>query len=256
MEEEAFDVAVSFCHVSKSFKGFGGQVFHALNDVSFDVGKGEFCILAGRNGSGKSLLMSIAGGLVRPDSGNVAFPCENDSRNATGKSIGMVFQNVRESILGDTALDDVLLSLGIRDRKMRNPKEIAMSLLEDAGLKGKENRPSHALSSGEGRRLLAASVLALGRDVIFFDEPYSNLDYPGVREMNRMIARLKDEGRTIVLITHELEKCLGLADKLFVLDNGVLVYSGNPEGALGSLNKWGIREPEVAAKGIKSLVWL
>ena len=240
--------AVSFESIIKKFKRTDGSEFNALDNVSFDIPSGAFSIIAGKNGSGKSLLMNIAKGLVKADSGNV--------RIGQGLSIGVVFQNSSESILGDTVLDDVLISLRMKDRNLKNPEAIAGEYLDKVGLLGKKDRFAHSLSSGESRRLLIASVSALDRQIVFFDEPYSNLDYPGVKEINDLLVQMRNGGATIVIITHELEKCLALAQKLIVLDNGKLVYDGVPSDAIGKLEGWGVRNPLSQAAKTSDLVWI
>ena len=123
------------------------------------------------------------------------------------------------------------------------------------GLDSKTESPSHFLSGGEKRRLAIASVLALGRRTIILDEPYSNLDYPGVKSVNAMIGKLQEEGFTIVILTHELEKCLGLANRFAVLSEGKLAFDGPASEALKlDLGKWGIRNP-LPGGDPSELVW-
>ena len=111
------------------------------------------------------------------------------------------------------------------------------------------------LSGGEKRRLAIASVIALDRRTLILDEPYSNLDYPGVKSVNALIEKLKAEGFTILILTHELEKCLGLADRFLILSKGNLVFDGNPQQAIEEdLESWGIRRPTDGGD-IRSLVW-
>ena len=99
-------------------------------------------------------------------------------------------------------------------------------------------------------------MLAMDLPVIIFDEPYANLDYSGVRQVNELIRQLKKDGKTIIILTHEIEKCLALADKFVVLFRGEKKFDGTPEkGLLQPLEKWNIRNPFVSYRSVEDLVW-
>ena len=231
--------------ICRSFRQWDGSTLSALSDVSFRIEDGQLTVLAGENGSGKSLLMKIIAGLEKPSSGTVD----------TSDPVALVFQDADAQILADTVIEDVRFSL--RNRKLKKEESIAKAreALSLAGLSEKENSPSHLLSGGEKRRLAIASALALDRHTLIFDEPYSNLDYGGVKSVNSLIEELKGKGFTIVILTHELEKCLGLADRFMVLRRGKLVFDGTPsDGLKADLESWGIRNP-MTSGDVKSLIW-
>ena len=232
--------------ICRTFRQWDGSIFTALSNVSLRIEDGELAVIAGENGSGKSLLMKILAGLEKPSSGTVS----------STQSIGLVFQDADAQILADTVIEDVRFSL--KSRKDLSKEEImakAREALEQTGLSEKENSPSHLLSGGEKRRLAIASVLALDRKTLILDEPYSNLDYNGVRSVNAMIGKLREEGLTIIILTHELEKCLGLADRFIALSKGKIVFDGKASDALeADLESWGIRKPSCDGD-ISSLVW-
>ena len=231
--------------ICRSFRQWDGSILSALSDVSFRIEDGQLVVLAGENGSGKSLLMKIIAGLEKPSSGTVE----------TSDPVALVFQDADAQILADTVIEDVRFSL--RNRKLRKEESIAKAreALSQVGLSEKENSPSHLLSGGEKRRLAIASALALDRHTLIFDEPYSNLDYGGVKSVNSLIEELKGKGFTIVILTHELEKCLGLAGRFMVLSRGKLVFDGTPsDGLKADLENWGIRTP-ITNGDVKSLIW-
>ena len=232
--------------ICKTLKQWDGSSFSALSDISFRIEDGQLVILAGENGSGKSLLMKILAGLEKPTSGSVSV----------SDPVALVFQDVDAQILADTVIEDVKFSLrnqkGLKKDEILGKAEEALSLV---GLSDKKNNASHLLSGGEKRRLAIASALALDRRTLIMDEPYSNLDYPGVRSVNALIEDLKDKGFTIVILTHELEKCLGLSDRFMALHEGRLVFDGKPEEALkADLESWGIRNP-LKDGDFRTLVW-
>ena len=232
--------------ICKYFRQPDGGILTALENVDLRIEDGSLAVIAGENGSGKSLLMRILAGLEKPSKGTV----ETDSA-------GLVFQDADAQILADTPFEDVMF--GLRNRKdisKSRMKAIAEDSLRKVGLWDIKDSPSHLLSGGQKRRLAVASVLALGRKTMIFDEPYSNLDYPGVRSVNSIIGQLKESGYTVLLLTHELEKCLGLADRFIVLHEGRITFDGTPEEGLArNLEDWGIRNPLPGGKP-DTLVWL
>jgi biotin transport system ATP-binding protein len=223
-----------------------GGLFYALDGVSFDIEKGICTVIAGANGSGKSLLMSIIAGLDDPDSGKA---------EVDGKT-GLVFQDADSQILGESPREDIAIGIG-EDTKRNDVPAIVENSLRETGLLSRADFPSRFLSGGEKRRLGVAGVLAMEAEIIIFDEPYANLDYPGVAQVNLLIRELLAKGKTIVVLTHELEKCLALAKNFIVLCEGKVVFNGTPEEGLGrTLEKWGIRNPLRAASRREDLVWL
>ena len=232
--------------ICKYFRQPDGSTLRALENVDLQIRDGELAVIAGENGSGKSLLMRILAGLEKQTKGTIM----------TDGGIGLVFQDADAQILADTPLEDVMF--GLRNRKdltKAQKAEIAEDSLKKVGLWDIKNSPSHMLSGGQKRRLAVASVLALGRKAMIFDEPYSNLDYPGVKSVNAIIEELKESGYTVVILTHELEKCLGMADRFIVLHEGRVTFDGTPEEGLElDLEKWCIRNPLPGGKP-DSLVW-
>ena len=211
-----------------------GGFFYALDDVSLSIEKGSCTIIAGPNGCGKSLLMSIIAGLEEPTSGAVK----------TSEKTGLVFQEPDAQILGETPREDI--AFGPRNMKL-SKSEIQSrvnSALCETGLEKRADFPARSLSGGEKRRLAAAGVIAMNSQIIIFDEPYANMDYPGVTQINALFKKLISEGITLIILTHELEKCLALANHFIVLCKGKKVFDGTPEQALlQDLEAWGIHHP-------------
>lgn len=240
--------AVTVEHVSKLFPSSSADSKYtpALTDISFSVAKGSVTIVGGANGSGKSVLMLLISGLMKASEGKIS----------TSSKPGLVFQDAATQILGDTAREDV--ATGPKNLKM-NKKEIphlVESALKSVNLLEKADYPAEFLSGGEKRRLAVASILAMKRDIIIFDEPYANLDYPGVVDVNRLISELHDAGKTVILLTHEIEKCLGLSDHFVILQKGKLVFDGSPQEALElPLEQWAIRNPITKYENLNDLVW-
>lgn len=222
--------------------------FYALDDVSLSLESGSCAIIAGANGSGKSLLMSVIAGLEEPTSGTVK----------TADKVGLVFQEPDAQILGETPREDIAFG----PRNMKLSKEECRARVETAlagtGLTERADFPARSLSGGEKRRLAAAGVLAMDAQIIIFDEPYANMDYPGVTQVNRLFQKLIADGKTLIILTHELEKCMALANRFIVLCKGKKVFDGTVAGALErDLETWGIRHPlKGAASKPEDLLWV
>jgi biotin transport system ATP-binding protein len=247
-------IGVRLSRVTKAFRvdapEEGGRLrggrFYALDDVSLEIEEGVCTVIAGANGSGKSLLMSLIAGLDEPDSGEV---------ETAGKT-GLIFQDADSQILGETPREDVAVGIG-RGVKKEEARIIVEEALRETGLLSRADFPSRFLSGGEKRRLAVAGVLAMNAEIIIFDEPYANLDYSGVVQVNILVKELLGKSKTVVILTHELEKCLALAENFVVLYEGKIMFDGRPEeGLCRTLENWGIRNPLGASSRREDLVWL
>ena len=232
-------------NVSKAFNTISGKK-EALHDVSFSIDEGTCTVLGGENGSGKSLMMSIIAGLEKADSGSV----ESFAR------AGLVFQEAETQILGETPAEDIAFGPKNLGWKKNEVSQAVQEALEKTGLTEKAEFPARFLSGGEKRRLAVACMLSMNLPIIIMDEPYANLDFSGVKQVNALIRDLKKEKRTIIILTHELEKCLALADKFIVLFRGKIVFDGTPEDGLKqNLEAWNIRNPLARYSSKEDLVW-
>ena len=218
----------------------------ALQDVSFSVKKGEFLVIGGKNGSGKSVLMSLIAGLDKQTSGTIK--CDE---------VGLVFQDANSQILGETPLEDILF--GLRNLKLKKQERLqkAEETLKQCGLFEKRDFQARVLSGGEKRRLAVAGILALDRDFIIFDEPFANLDLIGIKQVCAILKQLKEQNKTIIVLTHDLEKILGLADSFIILDSGKIKFNGTPEDGLKlNLEEYGIKNPLTSYNSVKDLFWI
>ena len=230
---------ISLKNISKTFvqSSFDGTVnFKALDEISLSIFKGECLLISGANGSGKTLLMSIIAGLIRPSSGLVDVK----------ERCGIVFQDSDLQILGETPEEDILFGLKNIKLPQEERKKRLDEALEKTGLKDKRYYSSRSLSGGEKRRLCVAGILAMKFPVIIFDEPYANLDYGGVVQVN-----------TLLILSHELEKCYALADRFLVLHRGKKVFDGTAEeGLRQNLKEWSIRPPLTSYTKREDLIWI
>ncbi|SMC75721.1 biotin transport system ATP-binding protein [Desulfocicer vacuolatum DSM 3385] len=228
-----------------------------LSNISFSVNKGDFILVAGRNGSGKSTLFRHLNGLQSPTTGSISLhgsPLKEQKQTALTK-VGLIFQDADTQIVGETVWEDVIfgpcnLKLSpdeIHDRGLR--ALTAMNLLHL-----KERDPS-TLSGGEKRKLAIAGVLAMEPEILVFDEPFSNLDYPGTRDLIASVVSLHRAGHTIILSTHDLEKIIFYATRMLLLSRGTLVHDDMPQVLLNHLEPLGIRQPCAQRLGMPIAPW-
>lgn len=230
----------------------------ALERLSLTIADGEFLLLCGPNGSGKTTLIRHLNGLLRPTSGSVTvdgFDTVREPRRVLER-VGMVFQDADSQIVGETVEEDVAFgpeNLGLP------ADEVAArvrSALATVGAERLAERPCHLLSGGEKRRVAIAGVLAIRPRVLVFDEPFANLDYPGIRQVLQQIVMLHRQGHTIVLSTHDLEKVVAHADRIAILSQGTLKELGPPEEILPRVSVYAMRPPCHTLLGKKVISWL
>ena len=231
--------------ICKSFETSEG-INYALQNVSFEIPDGTCTVIGGENGSGKSVLMSIIAGLEEADSGTIDNSCR----------AGLVFQEAETQILGETPREDIAFGPKNLGFTKEQTEQAIIDALQKTGLTSKADFPARFLSGGEKRRLAVACMIAMNLPVIILDEPYANLDFTGVKQVNSLVKSLKEQGRTVIILTHEIEKCLALAEKFIVLFRGKKVFDGTPEEIVKlDLEKWNIKNPFANYLAIKDLVW-
>lgn len=245
MTENKKQAAIQVQNISKAYPTSEGKK-SAVRDVSFSIEEGSVTVIGGENGSGKSVLMNIISGLEKQDSGSVS----------TIGQVGLVFQEADTQILGETSREDIAFGPKNQKKSKSEIKKAVETALEQTGLTEKADFPARFLSGGEKRRLAVACMLAMDLPIVIFDEPYANLDFGGVKQVNALIKKLHEQKKTIVILSHELEKCLGLADRFIVLFRGDKVFDGTPlDGLKENLEQWNIRNPLVSYTRAEDLVW-
>ncbi len=236
---------LSVKNICKGFNTLNGRR-EVLKNVSFELEEGTFTVIGGENGSGKSLLMSIIAGLENADSGTI---------ESFGRA-GLVFQEAETQILGETPEEDIAFGPKNLGWSRERVKAAVADALEKTGLTAKKDFSARFLSGGEKRRLAVACMLAMDLPLIILDEPYANLDFGGVRQVNALLRDLKTQKKTIILLTHEIEKCLALADRFIVLFRGEKVFDGAPEEIVETdVEQWNIRNPFNSYKSVADLIW-
>lgn len=204
----------------------------AVDHVNMEIRPGEFLVILGRNGSGKSTFARLLNVLLLPDSG-VVLVLGQDTRNKTltweiRRNVGMIFQNPDNQIVGTTVIEDVAFgpeNLGFPQEEL---KKRVYDAMEEVGISDLGNRAPHMLSGGQKQRVAIAGVMAMQPACIILDESTSMLDPIGRREVLKTIWTLnKQHGITILHITHHMQEAY-LADRVIVMDRGRIVEQGTP----------------------------
>ncbi len=206
----------------------------ALEHVSFEIEKGESVALVGPNGAGKSTLLLHLNGILHSIRSRGAVeilgePVDPKKVHEMPKKIGIVFQDPDDMLFMPLLFDDVAfgpINLGVaKDEVKRRVKD---SLLR-VGLAGYEERVSHHLSGGEKKRAAIATVLSMDPEIIAMDEPTANLDPKSRAELIEILKSLKNEGKTLIIITHDVNAIPELADRVIVLRKTVIADGATRE---------------------------
>ncbi len=221
--------AIEFTGVSFRYEEEGPFVIEKLN---FSVEEGEFVAVLGHNGSGKSTLARLANGLLVPDEGAISVfgtPLTEKTLFEARRNVGVVFQNPDNQTVATIVEDDVAFgaeNVGLKREEIGERIEFA---LRAVGMEAYRGATVARLSGGQKQRVAIAGVLALKPRAIVLDESTAMLDPRGRREIVDVVTRLnKEEGITVVLITHFMEEAL-LADRAVVMNRGEIVMQGKPE---------------------------
>lgn len=243
-------------HLSYTYTPGGVFEKNAVRDVNFTIEDGTFCGIIGHTGSGKTTLVQILAGLVRPTEGKVFIngldiqDKKVRAQSLKGK-IGLVFQYPEYQLFGETVLEDVMfgpLNLGLSDKEA---KARAKAALRDTGVAPSLfDKSPFELSGGQKRRVAIAGVLALSPEVLILDEPTAGLDPMGRDEILECISALhKREKITVLLVSHSMEDMAKYAERIFVMDEGKLCMDDTVENVFShgeKLREMGLDVPEIS----------
>jgi energy-coupling factor transport system ATP-binding protein len=200
-----------------------------LSNINLQIRRGETVAVLGPNGAGKTTLVGLLNGLRRPTAGRVLF----DGRDALsmtvgelGARVGFVYQNPDHQISGATVYDEVVFGLKARGVSPDLWPARVATVLEQVKLSGRENVDPFVMTKGERQKLALAGVLATEPEVIIMDEPSTGLDAIAQTGIGSLLQRLAEAGHTLIVITHEMESALDLAERTIILDGGRIVADG------------------------------
>lgn len=205
-----------------------------LDGISFSVKKSEVIVIVGPSGCGKSTLLRCINALEPIQEGSITLDGDVIERNSKTlpllrQRIGMVFQSY-DLFPHLTVLDNVLLApCKVQKRDKEEVKQEAMSLLERVGLKEKAKIYPRELSGGQKQRVAIVRALCMHPEILLFDEVTAALDPEMVREVLDVMLDLAKQGRTMLIVTHEMQFARAIADRIIFLDNGKIVEEATPD---------------------------
>ncbi len=217
----------------------------AVKGIDIEIEKGKNIVIVGENGSGKTTFVKHFNGLLKPSKGKILIDGENTKNKTVAElasKVGFVFQNPEHQIFGKDVLEEI--RFGPQNLDMDLDDEIH-DLLNYMDLERYEKRSPHNLSGGEKQRLAIASVLIMGPDYLILDEPTTGLDLKGMKRILEIIMDLKDQKKSVITVTHDLDLAKS-ADRVIVMHEGEVVLDGGPKEVLMSenLEKFGLEPPK------------
>lgn len=227
-----------------------------LTDISLTIDEGSFTLITGPNGSGKSLLLKLIKGLLKPTSGAIFLDGSDVTLSPKKRltSIGLVFQDAETQIVGQTVERDILFGLENLGLPLSVQQERLSAVVDLLDLTKQLKQRPRTLSGGEKRRLSIAGVLVMQPKLLIMDEPFANLDYPSVVQVLKTLLQLKNEGHTIILVSHEVEKILAYTDAVIILSEGKVIAQGAPSSVRPLFADNGVYVP--LETPLEELTWL
>ncbi len=240
-------------HLNFSYQRNTSQEVKALNDISFSISEGELITIIGHSGSGKSTLISHLNGLIQPQTGKVRVmdysTSEDKDIREIRRHVGLLFQYPEHQLFENTVYEDI--TFGPRQFKFDEKtieenvkKAIQIVNIDESILK----KSPFELSGGQQRRVAIAGVISMDSDIYVLDEPAAGLDPVGREEIFSYISELRKLGKTIILITHDMNLAAELSDRVMVLSKGELIGFDVVEKIFSNselLKEAGLREPDI-----------
>jgi len=224
---------------------------YAVDGVNLDIRKGEFTAIIGHNGSGKSTLAKLINSLLLPVEGKIYVKGMDTSDDSKlwdiRQTAGMVFQNPDNQLVATIVEEDIAFgpeNQGVEPEEIRRRVDAALNAV---GMYEFRKRPPHMLSGGQKQRIAIAGILALNSDCIILDEPTAMLDPSGRKEVMETLGKLKEQGKTILLITHYMDEAVQ-ADRVVIMDKGNIKLDGTPKEVfrnIDEIKRFGLDVPQV-----------
>ena len=230
-------MSIKFQEVSYTYSPRSPFEFKALNNISLNLEMDKITAIIGHTGSGKSTLVQQLNALLIPTSGTlevcdfIITPDKKKNKNlkALRKRVGLVFQFPEYQLFEETIAKDIAFgpkNFGVSEEEIN---EIVKKVIVQVGLdESYLERSPLELSGGQKRRVAIAGILAMNPDVLVLDEPTAGLDPTGAKAMLDLFVELNKQGKTIIIVTHEMDYVLEYCDLCVVLNKGDIVYEGTP----------------------------
>lgn len=200
-----------------------------LRGVSLGADKGEVVAIIGPVGCGKTTLLMVASGLIKPHRGVVLFRGKllEEQLPRARRSIGVVFQDPNDQLFNPTVYDELAFSLRQLDYSEGEIRSLIGELARRFNLEDLLDKSPYKLSAGEKKMVALASILIYEPELLFLDEPTSNLSAKFSREIKSIILEMRESGKSIVVASHDIEFVMGVADRVYVMSDGAIIGGGS-----------------------------
>jgi energy-coupling factor transport system ATP-binding protein len=217
------------------------MAYHAIKDSSFYVNEGEIVGIIGMTGSGKSTLLKLISGQFKPESGvrEYSKKISKDGKTLIRGKIGFVFQYPEDQLFEETIFDDVAFGpkqFGVEEEKIEKLVTDSLKFM-DFEVENIKMRSPFDLSGGQKRKVAIAGILALDPEIIVMDEPTSGLDPMSKWNFLETLKKLNKSGKTIILVSHDLEAISSISDRVVIISEGKTVESGQPVEIFSKVQK-------------------
>ncbi len=226
-EYKSFDVAGKEPILSLKNVSFGYDENYLIQNVDFNVYKGDFLALTGENGSGKSTLSKLMGGILKPASGNVivnGLDSKATRNSVLAKHIGFLFQNPDRQLCCYTIREEI--AFGLKALKLPDVAQRTEEILKRFGFD--PEMPPFALSRGQRQQLALASIIAVSPEIMILDEPTTGLDYKECIELMNAVRELNESGTTVIMVCHDMELVRDYAKRMVIVGHGEIHADGYP----------------------------
>ncbi|TXC89547.1 ABC transporter ATP-binding protein [Metabacillus litoralis] len=248
-KSEIKKTTVSLENVYFSYKTINRSRKQVLNNINLELHSGDLVALVGTNGAGKSSLMRLLTGLVKPEKGDVFVKDMNTHKHSPEKMADIVtyiYQNPEEMFIEDSVRKDVEFFL--KSRKVAEYKALVDTILNQFELSELQDKDSRLMSGGQQRRASLAIGVAMNPSIILLDEPTANLDIATRKHITKLIAALQDKVDTVLIATHDMQLVAEWANRIIVLHDGRVIHDGDRESVFTNeelLTLAGLNPPQI-----------
>lgn len=248
-KSEIKETTVSLKNVYFSYKTINRSRKQVLNNINLELHSGDLVALVGTNGAGKSSLMRLLTGLVKPEKGDVFVKDMNTHKHSPEKMADIVtyiYQNPEEMFIEDSVRKDVEFFL--KSRKVAEYKALVDTILNQFELSELQDKDSRLMSGGQQRRASLAIGVAMNPSIILLDEPTANLDIATRKHITKLIAALQDKVDTVLIATHDMQLVAEWANRIIVLHDGRVIHDGDRESVFTNeelLTLAGLNPPQI-----------
>lgn len=254
LEEKKLPI-ITIEHVSLQLRDLRKQQKQVLNNIHTMFYEGERIAIVGNNGAGKSSLIKLIAGIVKPSQGEVTvlnIQATKATPEKLGKYVSYVYQNSEEMFIEDSVKKEIELFL--KARKVKDYEGIVEHILHDFALTALQEKDARLLSGGQKRRVSLAIGAAMQPSVILLDEPTANLDIATKKHVVHMLETLKDHVKTVVIATHDMQLVSEWATRIIVMHNGEIIGDGNRHDIFSNqslLKTAGLVVPQIIELGVQ-----